>query len=236
MYLVKGVFILLICYLISGWANLVTVHWILDKTWSVIILAVAIIFQPELRNALEKLGRGGMRLKAGNPLNEAQLHYLGEVKKFLQVASSTKTGALIVLEGEITLKEQIETGIPLDAKISYELLMNIFKDKAPLHDGAVIIRGLRIIAASCILPLSNNSEIDSSYGTRHRAALGISEVSNALIIVVSEETGKISIVHNGHIMTCSEEADIDTALDNFYYREKIPVYRRFFPKWRRRNG
>lgn len=235
MNLLKGVFILLLCYLISGWANLQTIHWLLDKSWSVIILAIAIIFQPELRNVLEKLGRKGLRFKAGDPLDEAHLRYLGELKRFLQVARATKTGALLVFEGEVGLKDQIETGIALDAKISYELLMNIFKDKAPLHDGAVIIRGIRIAAASCIMPLTDNSELDSSYGTRHRAALGVSEISDALVLVVSEETGMLSIVRQGQIAKCLKEEDIDAALEGFYYQEKIPLYRRFFPGRRRRD-
>ncbi len=235
MYLLKGVLILLGVYFISGWAHLETIHWILDKSWSVILLAIAIIFQPELRTALEKLGRKGMRFKSGDPLNDAQLKFLGEIKRFVEIAQATKTGALLVFEGEVGLKEQTETGIELDAKVSYELLMSIFKDKAPLHDGAILIRGFRVMAAGCIMPLSAKEDLGQRPDTSPRR---YRNQRNFRRFGFNRLGGERFPVYRaaGEIRLNQTEENLDDAFEAFYYQERVPVYRLLWNGRGRKDG
>ncbi|MGI6686305.1 MAG: diadenylate cyclase CdaA [Bacillota bacterium] len=204
--LIKGILFLLIASNISDFFNLYTIKWILDQTWATIFVALAVIFQPELRRALEQIGRGQFFVRMNNELGMGDmLRLIDEVTRCVLKMARTNTGTLIILERETGINDYIETGIKIDGIVSAEFLSNIFVPQTPLHDGAVIIRGDRVIAAGCFLPLSDNPYLDSSLGTRHRAALGITEISDALAVIVSEETGTISIAYEGKLVRYLEE-------------------------------
>ena len=194
--LAKGIIVILVIMLLAYIFNFSTIVWILSKTISVGVIAILIIFQPELRRALEQLGGRFLFRKITN-FNSIDERFsdetLEELLKAVAEMSDSRTGALITIEQSISLGEYIRTGIELDARISSQLLENIFIDKSPLHDGAVVIRGDKVVAATCYFPLSPTKNLNKKYGTRHRAALGISEVSDAFTIVVSEETGLVSL-------------------------------------------
>lgn len=199
--LVKGIVVLLLITQISKWMRLNVINWILTNGLSYGVLALMIVFQPELRRALEQIGRSRIWGKLFNlEEEEARLKWqnsIEEIIKALMYLSKNKIGALVVIEGQTKIGEVINTGIMLDSEISSQLLINIFIPNTPLHDGAVIIREGKIKAAACFLPLSENRYISKELGTRHRAALGISETSDATAIIVSEETGIISVAYNG---------------------------------------
>ncbi|QNO14735.1 TIGR00159 family protein [Alkalicella caledoniensis] len=203
--LLKGVGVLLTITVITGWLGLNTINWLLTQTMTVGLVALPIIFYPELRKALEQLGRGKFfkttRFLAPKEFDQA----LGDLVRGVVNLAKSKTGALIVIERETGLNEHIESGVILDAVISSQLIINIFVEKTPLHDGAVIIRGNRVVAATCYLPLSENTDISKDLGTRHRAGLGISEVSDAIVVMVSEETGVISVAQNGKLTRYLDE-------------------------------
>ena len=202
--LMKGVAVLFVFYLVAAILNFDVILWIYQNGIIVSITAAVILFQPELRKALEQLGKKNIGLVT--PLfttNQVEERFSEETINSLVKASfdmaKVKTGALMIIEGEQKLDDYEATGIMVDAKISSELLINIFEHNTPLHDGAVIIRGNRITAATCYLPLSDNSRISKELGTRHRAAVGISEVTDSFTIVVSEQTGSVSIAQNGEL-------------------------------------
>lgn len=204
--LFKGVMIVVAFTGFSIALGLNTVVWILSKTISVGIIAVVIIFQPELRKALEQIGNGSLfssiRLdfqSDDESVGEITERNVDEIIKAMSKMSQARTGALILIEQGTPLGDYERTGISLDAVISSQLIINIFEHNTPLHDGAVIIRNNRISAATCFLPLSDNSNIDMALGTRHRAAIGVSEVSDAFALIVSEETGDMSLARNGII-------------------------------------
>jgi len=204
--LIKGILFLLIASNISDVLHLYTIKWILDKTWSTIFVALAVIFQPELRRALEQLGRGQFFVRVTNDLGMGDmLRLIDELTRCVVKLAKAKTGALIIVERETGINDYIETGIKIEGIVSAEFLGNVFIPQTPLHDGAVIIRGDRVVAAGCFLPLSDNPYLDSSLGTRHRAALGISEISDAVAIIVSEETGTISVAYEGKLVRYFEE-------------------------------
>ncbi len=201
--LVKGILIVLVTYVVSVWFDLVVIKWLLVKIASVAVIAVAIVFQPELRRALERVGRSNFK-KFGMSssyysLNDEMVESINSVAKAAGEMQDSKTGALIVIERDTPLGEVIDTGIMINADVSSALISNIFYPKSPLHDGGVVIRDGRIHAASCILPLSSNPNLNADLGTRHRAGLGVSEVSDAIVVIVSEETGTISVACNGAI-------------------------------------
>ncbi len=202
--LFKGIVIILIVVLLAAIFNFNTILWIASKTLSVGIIALIIIFQPELRRALEQLGRRSIfhgLLSSSNAKKELfSEKTLEETLEAVADLSRYRTGALICFETEIGLDEYVHTGIELDSVVSSQLLENIFEDKTPLHDGAVIIRDDRIVAATCYLPMSNSTAINKKYGTRHRAGLGLSEVTDAFTIIVSEETGQISLAIGGELI------------------------------------
>ena len=214
MQLAKGVVLLIIIYYLSGWFHLEVVHLLLSKSWSVFLLMLIIVFQPELRGLLERLGGKGASLSTPKVAHKERL--IIEIVKALSAASDSKTGVLIVVEGKTGLKNFIDTGIAINAAVSSELLGNIFFKNAPLHDGAVILSGNRIAAAGCIIPLTDTVDLDPSYGTRHRAAIGISEVSDGLSLVVSEETGLISAAISGTFMAHLTLEEVETLLRDFY--------------------
>lgn len=204
--LVKGILILFLCYIIAYLLDMSVILWIFNKTLAIGITALLIVFQPELRKALEELGKKNI-VRSIVPFDEPKDKNkrfsdksINEIIRATVEMAKVKTGALIILEKDIVLSEYERTGINLDSAISSQLLINIFEHNTPLHDGAVIIRGDRIVAATCYLPLSDNLGLSKELGTRHRAGVGISEVSDSLTIIVSEETGKISVAIGGKLL------------------------------------
>lgn len=199
--LIKGLIILMVVSKLSDLAKLYTMHFILDNTMKLGFFALLIVFQPELRRALEYIGRNKfIKRNIFNNKSVKTISIIDEIVGATKYLSSQKIGALIVLEKDTGLGDYISTGIDLNSDISSELLISIFYEKNPLHDGALIIRENSIIAANCYLPLSTKKNLSRELGTRHRAGLGLSEVSDALIIIVSEETGSISLVKEGEII------------------------------------
>lgn len=198
--LVKGIFVLMVIYFIANWWNLVSVSWLLSKVFDSAIIAAAVIFQPELRRILEKVGRTNFGRAQGFEGKESVLaDCIDNVSKAAAVMQEKKIGALIVFERESQLGDIINTGTVIDATASVSMINNVFFPKSPLHDGAMIIRDGRLYAAGCILPLTQREDLSLQLGTRHRAAIGMTENSDAVVLVVSEENGVISLVSNGQI-------------------------------------
>ena len=196
--LFRGILLIVAFFLVSEIFNLSLLNWLFTRLITVGLIAVVILFQPEIRRGLEQIGRRGVLSRQFRDLGKEEMY--ATVHKIVDAVddfSSTHTGALMVIERETMLNDIAETGVIVDAEISVRLLGNLFYEGSPLHDGAVIIRGDRVHAASCVLPLTERQNIGKNLGTRHRAALGLSEVSDAFIIVVSEETGAISVAQNG---------------------------------------
>jgi len=198
--MVYGLLVLGALYLLATWARLSTLEFVLRNAMLYIGIAVIVIFQNEIRSALVQFGRYLPRPFGGRGLRRSEYEQLfEEVILAVTTLAAERIGALIVFERNVGLQNFIETGVRLDARVSYDLLVSIFNPRVPLHDGAVIIRGDRIVAASCFLPLTLNPQLSKELGTRHRAAIGITEDTDAVAIVVSEETGIISFVAEGHI-------------------------------------
>lgn len=195
--LLKGIIFIIFLIPVSSFFNLTMLNWILTKTLTIGLLSFIIIFQPEIRRALEHLGRTAFNDKHILEDEETMERVVTEIVNSVENLSKIKTGALIIIEQLTGLGDIINTGTELDAVVSSALLENIFVVNTPLHDGATIIRNDRIVSAGCFLPLTNNNDINKKLGTRHRAAIGISENSDALIIAISEETGTISLAVNG---------------------------------------
>jgi diadenylate cyclase len=215
--LVKGLIVLLVSLLVSNLLGLRTVNWLLQGLMTISLVAIPIIFQPELRKALEQLGRGKIFQRSlYEREDEDFLEVLEELLKAIPVMVKKKIGALIVLERETGLNDIIETGILIDGVTTAELLINIFIPRSPLHDGAVIIRGRNIAAAGCFLPFTENPNLSKELGTRHRAGLGITEVSDAVVIIISEETGVISLANNGKLTRYLDEKTLRSTLMNFF--------------------
>lgn len=217
--LVKGILFIIFAMLVSDALHLYTLNWILNSAMTLGAFAIVIIFQPELRNGLEHMGRGRwFRSLVKVDSNQAK-KIIENVVQAIKCASEKKTGELIVLEQRTPLTNISQTGTFLNADISAEIIGNIFYEGAPLHDGAVIIRGDKIYAAACVLPLTENKNLPSELGTRHRAGIGISEISDAFVLIVSEETGQISIAREGKIRrnvsykTVERELRIEYGLD-----------------------
>lgn len=197
--LLKGIIFLIILIPISKLLNLEVLSWILSNTITIGVLSFIIIFQPEIRRALEHIGRSAFNERHLTEDEHTMEKIINEIITAVDNLSKTKTGALIVIERATRLGETISTGVKIDAIVSAQLLENIFVVNTPLHDGATIIRSDRIISAGCFLPLTTNKNVDKSLGTRHRSAIGISENSDAIVVVVSEETGTISLAVNGSL-------------------------------------
>ncbi len=201
--LLKGVIVILVFLLVAALLDMSTILWIAENVLSLAVIAIVVVLQPELRKALEELGRKNL-ISSFIPF-EANRETDGrfsdktitEIVKGCMEMGKAKTGALIVIEQEHRLNDYERTGIPVDGLVTSQLLINIFEHNTPLHDGAVIVRGDRITSATCYLPLSDNMQLSKELGTRHRAGVGISEVTDSLTIIVSEETGKISTAYNG---------------------------------------
>lgn len=203
----------LIVALLSSVIELPAFSWLVSRALPTLLLAIPVIFQPELRRALEQLGRTGNYLRYFRRNRESQV--VLAVKEACHRLSQRRHGALIVFERDTGLQEYVDTGITLDAQSSPELLLTIFNKHTELHDGAVIVRNEKLAAAACVMPLSTSSLSDRQMGLRHRAALGISEVSDAVAVIVSEETGQISIAHNGRIIRRQDPSQLDIILGAF---------------------
>ncbi len=203
--LFKGIIVVIGFAVVAYLLKLTTILWIFTKTFNVIVISIFILFQPELRRALEQLGRKRIVSSIFNPTAPSERNSKEtekcheEIIKAVFDMAKVKTGALIVIERQVLLSEYERTGIPLDAQVSSQLLINIFEHNTPLHDGAVFIRNNRIVAATCYLPLSENEKLSKALGTRHRAGVGISEISDSITIIVSEETGFVSVARDGQL-------------------------------------
>ena len=203
-----GLGVLFIAFVLSKYLGLYTIDWIIQSLWAQIVLAIIILFQPEIRKTLAQMGEARF-LPSFTTAEE--LRSLEEIIKASVALSNRKIGALIVIQKDTNLKDFIEMGTQLDAKVSRELLLSIFHPTAPIHDGAVIIRGNRVVAAGCFLPLTLSAEISKSLGTRHRAGIGLTEETDAVVIIVSEETGSITTAIGGDL-----KKNVDTtSLRNF---------------------
>ena len=213
--LVIGLGVLFAAYLVSVWLQLYTLQWLLSRVGLVVPLALLVLFQPELRRVLEQFGRGGVSLVGftTNGLDrEARIRLINDVARAARILGSRKIGALIILERRVGLADFIETGIRIDGVATVQLLINIFFPNTPLHDGAVIIRGNRVLAAGCLLPLTERPGLSRALGTRHRAAIGITEETDAVSVVVSEETGTISLAREGRISRGLTEDELKASL------------------------
>ncbi len=204
--LLKGTLVVMVFLVIASIFQMSAILWIASSLAPTLITILAVIFQPELRKGLESLGTKSFlssifSFDNGQRNERFSDKTITEIVRAVNEMSDVRTGALIVLEQNILLTEYINTGIILDSELSSQLLVNIFEHNTPLHDGAVIVRGNRIQAATCYLPLSENAQLNKKYGTRHRAGLGISEVSDSLTIIVSEETGRVSYAYMGNLTT-----------------------------------
>ena len=234
--LLKGIMVILLFVLVAAVFQMHTIIWIAKNTLSVAITAIVIIFQPEIRKALENLGQKNFLTSffafdfSKGEIAKFTDKTINELVKACYEMGKVKTGALIVIEDEIVLSEYERTGIAVDGILTSQLLINIFEKNTPLHDGAVIVRGDRVVSATCYLPLTDSLSISKDLGTRHRAAVGISEVSDSLTIVVSEETGKVSIAMGGELYRNVDAEFLKNKLSFIQHREKkvskIELWRR----------
>ena len=230
--LVKGLIVVFGFWLVAIVLNLNVILYIIYKSIDVGIIAVIIVFQPEFRKALEQLGqknivRSIITFDDSKDKNERfSDNSVGEIIRATFDLAKTKTGALIVIEQETPLNEYVNTGILVDALISSQLLINIFEHNTPLHDGAVILRNDRVVAATCYLPLSDNNRLSKELGTRHRAGIGVSEVTDSFTIIVSEETGKVSIAYNGQLVRNIDGDYLRSKLVSIQKNESEPVVRK----------
>ncbi|MBR3104176.1 MAG: diadenylate cyclase CdaA [Lachnospiraceae bacterium] len=217
--LLKGLIVILGFLLLAAIFNMSTILWIAEKSFSVLLMVMVVVLQPELRRALEQLGQKNIFFSflssdANKQKGRYSDHTIDEIVKASFAMGRVKTGALMVFERNETLAEYEKTGIQIDAAVSSQLLINIFEHNTPLHDGAVIFRGDRIVSATCYLPLSDNRNLSKALGTRHRAAVGISEATDSLTVIVSEETGKVSVAYGG---------DLSSGLTQEGLREKLEM-------------
>ncbi|MBE5965258.1 MAG: diadenylate cyclase CdaA [Lachnospiraceae bacterium] len=235
--LLKGITVLVAFSLVAVLLNLKTILWIASKTISVGVIALVVIFQPELRKALEQLGRRRL-ISSILPFDDNKdkgerfsNRTINELIKATYELARTKTGALIVIEQDIELTDYEKTGIEIDALLTSQLLINIFEHNTPLHDGAVLVRGNRVVAATCYLPLSDNMGLSKDLGTRHRAGVGVSEVTDTMTIIVSEETGKVSLAIGGELIRNVEGEYLRNKLT---YIQKKTIDVKSFKLWKGR--
>ena len=221
--MVYGLAIVLGVYLLSDAANLYTLNWILKNLLSVGLIALVVVFQPELRRALEFLGRGKFTTRGFSMEKEKLSSNVDVIVRAIDYFAARKEGAIIVVENETALQDVAETGTMLDARLTEPLLENIFYKGSPLHDGAVILRGTRILSAGCVLPLTENPNLSKDLGTRHRAGIGITEVSDALVLIVSEETGIISMAQDGRLSRFLDLKAVEKTLLNLYLTKKPEI-------------
>lgn len=231
--LVKGILVLFMVNFLCNILHLHLLSWIFEKimTWSFVVLPI--VFQPELRRTLERLGEGKFLFEDRATLDEEEaLKVVRELVIASKELSKTKTGALMVIEREMGLNDIGDTGIKIDALITSEFLLNVFIPNTPLHDGAAIIRGKRLVSAGCLLPLTERRGLPKELGTRHRAAIGLSEQCDALVLIVSEETGTISIADNGKLTRRFDEETLAAALRPAFIKANKKGLKGFFSKWK----
>ena len=225
--IIVGILTLLILTFLAQFLHLKALDWLFEKFWYAAVVILVVVFQPEIRSALAQLGSH----RWGKILVPSELGFVNEVIEAVKEFNNEHTGALVVFEQDTGLRNYIETGTIINAHVSKELLRSIFNTRSPLHDGAVIIQNARLIAAGCVLPLSHEPDISKILGTRHRAAVGLSEISDAIVIVVSEETGKISVAREGRLETGVDVEELRIRLiDNFRQRAEASIARRFGAK------
>lgn len=228
-----GLGLLLVASLISKWAELTTVDWLVTNFWAQIVLVIVILFQPEIRRVLAQIGQTAPLSRALSVSEESRT--LEEIIRASVSLANKRIGAIIVLERESELKDIVEMGVALEARVSKELLAGIFMPASPLHDGAVVIKENRIMAAGCFLPLSLNPDVSKMLGTRHRAALGVTEETDAVVIALSEETGAISVIIGGKMTRELDAGGLRRVLTRIFLRERrerLPWMERlkgFFP-------
>ena len=231
--LIKGLFILLLAMIVSDKIGLKTLNWILEKVMTVGLIAIPIVFQPELRRALEQLGRGKIFQRPFRSWDYQKFDYfLEELMKAVPALVKKRIGALIVIEQETGLNDWVETGIVIDGLISAELLINIFFPRSPLHDGAVIIRGNQVVAAGCYLPFTDDPLLDKELGARHRAGIGITEQSDAVALIISDETGVVSLAHGGVLTQYLEGEELRGKLTELCVTERSEGLNLNFWPWR----
>jgi diadenylate cyclase len=233
--LVRGIVILIVAFFVSDFFNLYLLNWLLHGIVTMGLFALVVLFQPELRRGLERMGRGGLVSNSFKSIDkEKAIETVDSIVNAIDDFSSTRTGALIAIERGTMLNDIIETGVVIDADVSVRLLGTIFYEGTPLHDGAVIIRGDKVYAAACVLPLTENKNIGRNVGTRHKAGVGLSEVTDALVIIVSEETGIISLAENGRIRRFMDLKTIEKTLLGIYLPPDVSfgerLKQRFAPK------
>lgn len=235
--LLKGIIVIVVFWLAAALFQMNTILWIIARAFNVAVIALIVIFQPELRRALESIGRknllsGFFNFDTQKKQERFSDRTLADIVKASYEMGRVKTGALIAIEQNIPLTEYERTGIELDSVLSSQLLINIFEHNTPLHDGAVIVRGDRIVSATCYLPLSDNMELSKDLGTRHRAAVGLSEATDALVVVVSEETGMVSVAIGGKLFRNIDAENLKRKL-GFVQNKEIDTDR--FRLWKRRS-
>lgn len=232
----KGLVMLVLASWVSDLLGLTALNWVLRNVVSNGTVVLVVLFQPELRKALEQIGRGAIHTSSRTDDMEQGEHIVQELTSCLLNLSRRRVGALIVIEQRIGLKDVIETGTTLNSHISAALLENIFEPNTPLHDGAVVIRGSRIMAAACILSLSEGKGISRELGTRHRAALGVTETTDAVSLIVSEETGIISIARNGKLTRHLDRAALEEVLSSLYQQKENSLWAALMERTKRRKG
>jgi diadenylate cyclase len=216
--LMRGVLLLVIAVVLaSNFLSLTAFNWLIRNTLPALLVAVPVIFQPELRRALERIGRGG-GLITFSSTESVTMGVSQQIARAAQQLSERRHGGLIVMERETGLQEYVDTGVPIDGEVTTELLLTIFQPNTALHDGATIVRGDRIVAGACILPLAETSRVRRGLGLRHRAAVGITEQSDAVAIIISEETSVISVARYGEMVTNLDEARLRELLRSSYRR------------------
>ncbi|MCX7988162.1 MAG: diadenylate cyclase CdaA [Thermodesulfovibrio sp.] len=212
-----GVGVLLTLSLISRFLELYTLDWLIQSFWTQIVIVLIILFQPEIRKALAQMGETPLFHRFSSA---EEMKTIEEIVKASHSLANRKIGALIVFERDVSLSEYIEIGVPLDAKVTKELLMSIFHPSSPIHDGAVIIKGNKALAAGCFLPIKLGADLSKTYGTRHRAALGITEETDAVAVIISEETGSISLAVHGQLESNFDMEKLRQRLTNLFTTER----------------
>lgn len=234
--LLKGLIVILVFLFIAVLLNMTTILWIAQNVFSIAMIALVVMLQPELRKALEELGRKNFlssMLVDKKDVNKLSARTINEIVKACVEMGKVRTGALIVVEKMQSLADYERTGIEVDGLVSSQLLINIFEKNTPLHDGAVIIRENRVTSATCYLPLSDNMALSKELGTRHRAGIGISEVTDSVTVIVSEETGKISVAHEGELETNLDADHLRECLTNLTLEPGNEEEKKRFP-WKGR--
>ncbi|MDD6716530.1 MAG: diadenylate cyclase CdaA [Firmicutes bacterium] len=238
--LLRGFVVIIVFIFFAAVFNMTTILWIVQNVMSIAVIAIVVILQPELRSAMEELGRKNLiaslfRIDSRTPDGLYSDHTIAEIVRACTDMAKVKTGALIVIERKTPLNEYEKTGIDIDAVVSSQLLVNIFQKNTPLHDGAVLIRRDRVVSATCYLPLSDN-KLDKNLGTRHRAGVGISEVTDSLTIIVSEETGQISAAYRGTLDRNLDASMLRAKLVELQNKQAADDRRGIIPPWRGRKN